>query len=124
MTATFHIHHIHSDSSLINHPIIRHHIICAVERRMVITQAVAYYTNFIMAFFFVFRLLFGSTVHIFNVHLNVRLKEGATFPQPVFTKLRNAQQNNVWICYTEFHPNRKLNVEKMDRSSFTPLSNV
>ena len=67
MTATFHIHHIHSDSSLINHPTIRRYTIYAVERRVVTAQAVAYYTNFITAFF-AFRLLFGSTVHIFNVH--------------------------------------------------------
>ena len=67
MTATFHIHHIHSDSSLTNHPIFRHYTVYAVERRVVMAQAVAYYTNFNTAFF-AFRLLLGSAVHIFNVN--------------------------------------------------------
>jgi hypothetical protein len=67
MTTTFHIHHIHSESSLINHPIIRHYTIYAVERRVVMEQAVAYYTDFITALF-AFRLLLGSTVQICNEH--------------------------------------------------------
>jgi len=90
MTATFHIHHIHSDLSLINHPIIRHYTIYAAERRVVMAQAVAHYTDFITAFF-AFRLLLGSTVHIFNV----RLKKA----RPSLSRFsRNSEMPNRIMC--------------------------
>jgi hypothetical protein len=43
-------------------------------------------------------------------------------PASIFTKIINAQQHYVQICYTEFHQNHKINVESMDRNSFAPVS--
>jgi hypothetical protein len=36
-----------------------------------------------------------------------------------FTNVSKAQQRYVLISYTEFHPDRSVNVARMDRNSFT-----
>ena len=45
-----------------------------------------------------------------------------TFPELIFTKLLNVEQYYVQISYTEFHPNRKINIESKDINSFVALS--
>ena len=49
-------------------------------------------------------------------------KKRATFPAAIFTELTNAQQHCVQICYTEFHPNRTVNVESTDSNLSMELS--
>ena len=39
-------------------------------------------------------------------------KKSAAFSAPIFAKLTNAQKHYAQISYTEFHPHRKINVEK------------
>ena len=36
-------------------------------------------------------------------------------------KILTAQQHCVQICYTDFHPNRPINVDSMDRNLFAPV---
>jgi hypothetical protein len=40
----------------------------------------------------------------------------------IFTKLTNAHQHDVQICYHEFHPNLPTRVESMDRNALTRFS--
>jgi hypothetical protein len=41
---------------------------------------------------------------------------------PTFSKLTNVQHHYVQISYAEFHPNRTINLEAVDRISFMSLS--
>lgn len=47
-----------------------------------------------------------------------------SFTAPIFVKLTNAQRHYVQISYTYFHPNRAINLERMERRPLTPLSEV
>jgi hypothetical protein len=42
------------------------------------------------------------------------------FPAPIFTKLANAQQHYVQICYTEYHPTLAMNVGIMNEIILGP----
>lgn len=39
-------------------------------------------------------------------------------------KLTNAQRRYVQISYTDFYPNRPINLERIERHPLTPLSEV
>lgn len=50
--------------------------------------------------------------------------KSAVFPDPIFMKTTNSQQQYVQICFTEFHQNRTVNVDSMfrrARSKMRPL---
>jgi hypothetical protein len=51
-------------------------------------------------------------------------KKSSAFTTPDVGELASAYQKNVQISYTEFHPNRKINVEIAGGNSYIPLSKV
>ena len=51
-------------------------------------------------------------------------KKSSVLTTPKVRELTSADQNNVQISYTEFQPNRKINVEIAGSNSYTPLIKV
>jgi hypothetical protein len=59
-----------------------------------------------------------------STHVNVISYKPTRKVRPIFTKIPNALQRDVRICYTEFQLNWTINVESTDRNVFWPLSKI
>jgi hypothetical protein len=81
-------------------------------------HTVTSYERFIKAFF-IFYVSYGFTLHT-QMHFHSPIKASKFCPATIFAKLTDVEHRYIQISFTETEPNRRINLESMERNFFKP----